>query len=145
MTTNDFIKQLQEISFTVDINDVDLQLKIYHEGYLVALVSSCSQFQVDTHWDFFVDLTIEQREKLLDLAVEYAKTPIEDRVEPEKYYWKLKGVDEYNYLNLFCQRQLNMGSKVQTKDHRTQFTEKEYHKLRGRFGFDDIFVKEEIE
>mgnify|MGYP001369109316 CR=1 FL=1 len=100
------------------------------------------------HNDYKITWNASNEEE--NLIREYAKTPIEEREEEKKYYWKLKGggkldndMSHFNY-----QKSANewfLSSKSNHLDIATQFTEKEFAELKSKLGIDLEFEKENEE
>jgi|LSQX01.1.fsa_nt_gb hypothetical protein len=86
----------------------------------------------DTDWVCFGELSLDKKEFLVDLATEYAFTPLEERVEPKKYYVRPKWIrlakDEVlNYHRL--RKGWSLDSKSNLTNIKTQFTLDELKEL----------------
>ena len=73
--------------------------------------------------------------KLGELCVEYAKTPIDEREEKEKFYLqqikKFYDDEEIRYLNFDTEQNVYfISSKSQYDCYKTQFTQKEIDKIK---------------
>ena len=98
MKTNQFIKEIKSMEFIV--KELHYNLAIYEDNdYTLAHVSKKEVGVLVTDFPNFYRLEHDTKLQLLDLLIEYAKTPIEDREEDEKYYYRLKGFGEEGYLN----------------------------------------------
>ena len=87
-------------------------------------------------WDW-IDKDVQ--EKLFDLLIEYAKTPIEDREEEKKFYLRHKwlNLDTDNYLHL----DVDDGSCMLDDDEefsytKIKLTEKEIKEIKKKFDTD---------
>lgn len=96
MTTNEFIKKVEELGYEIKKNTyfgmVCLDI-LNNKGDRVASVNSQQPYDIYTSAMFYLE-NEENQSKLFDLLVEYAKTPIEERVEQKKYLLlpKLEGL-----------------------------------------------------
>lgn len=148
MKTKKFIKEVEELGFRFLQCTKDIE--IYYENYQVAYIFWHWRFYVGTTCWFRDHLPKELQEKLYDLIDEYARTPIEDREEQQKFY--LKFITESNnsrhYLNYresFNSIELN--NKTDLDGYKTQFTQKEIDELKKKLGvtfsdFEQIPIEE---
>ena len=134
MKTNQFIKEIKSMGF--DVKELHYNLAIYEDNdYTLAHVSKKEAGVLATDFPNFYGLEHDRKLQLLDLLNEYAKTPIEDREEEEKYYYKLKGFME-KYLNVFehaegVQYILDGAKEAELlgNSFKTQFTDAEFEAL----------------
>lgn len=95
MKTKEFIKRVEELGFEYEKAE-EVYFIYDNEGTEYASVCHTTPNQIsnmERAWDW-LDKNVQ--EKLFDLLIEYAKTPIEDR-EEEKYYlvkFTLKEIEE---------------------------------------------------
>ncbi|WP_051145881.1 hypothetical protein [Anaerococcus senegalensis] len=84
MKTNEFIKRVDELGFKAHkgVTCID----IVSDGFTVAKVSTYRVYVINSFC--FVDVEWTNQDKLFNLIVEYAKTPIEDRKEETRFYLK---------------------------------------------------------
>ena len=134
LTTKKFIKEVEELGFRFLQCTKDIE--IYYENNQVAYVCWYRRFYVGITYKF-CDLPKELQEKLFNLLVKYASTPLEDREAPQKYYLKFKLKTNYsdNFLNLnttFDWFEIN--TKSNSDKFQTQFTQKEIDEIKKRFG-----------
>lgn len=119
MTTKEFIKRVERLGYRAVMRPNGVAVKTTGNG-TIAFICVSAEHKIDS----YNALTISV--ELFDLMVEYAKTPVKEREEPEKYYLRAEGhEDEYgNYLNM-------RGGKVFISNSftdsfcQTQFTEEE--------------------
>lgn len=132
MKTSEFKKRVEELGYSV----INSKYTIYvnKDEILLAIIEKGRQYKLETY-----NLTAEQNaEELLDLCVEYAKTPINEREEEEKFYLKkMKSFynedydEEYAYLNVFTKSEYFMlNNSKQGNCYKTQFTQKEIDKIK---------------
>lgn len=128
MKTKEFIKKVEELGFAV--NTVENYYVILNKILVCAEICRTSNR---------VNLFHECLEKndLLKICVEYARTPIEEREEEEKFYLqKMKTFydtcdEEYAFLNLDMDDNTFFLSDVGQYDNcKTQFTQKEIDKIK---------------
>ena len=91
MKTNQFIKEIKSMGF--DVKELHYNLAIYEGNeFTLAHVSKKEVGVLATDFPNFYRLEHDTKLLLLDLLNEYAKTPIEDRKEVEKFKLKQKGI-----------------------------------------------------
>lgn len=128
MKYSEFIKEIEDLGFNV--GEFDFDIRVVDEGTSCLRVSkeAINTLTVDRY--LWVD---EKNIKLLEKAIELAKTPIEDREDEKLYYVKLID-DELEYLN---QNKLNKICTLSTKEEnnftQTKFTEKEIKEIDERY------------
>ncbi len=127
----------------LECSDCSTIIPIYHDGDLVSLVSKNTKFLAGTVYNSFRYLPKELQEKLYNLIDEYARTPIEDREEQQKFYLKFiiessKSCHYLNYRESFNSIELN--NKTDLDGYKTQFTQKEIDELKKKLGvtFSDL-------
>ena len=127
MKTKQFIKEIKSMGF--DVKELHYNLAIYEGNeFTLAHVSKKEVGVLVTDFPNFYRLEHDTKLQLLDLLIEYAKTPIEDREEDEKYYYRLKGFGEEGYLNREV-ADIYLSDSSQIIDCQTQFTDKEFEAL----------------
>lgn len=143
MKTNEFIKVVEELGYLVDDSYVYWQIR-NEENLLVAVVYKNALSRISTDFVGWWNIEDEDKSKLLDLIVEYAKTPIEDREEEKKFYLRHSWVmtefgDEY-YL---CKSYNTAGDisyvfrlSYITHDETWLFTLKEIEEIKKKFDTD---------
>lgn len=149
MKTKEFIKKVEELGYDSEISREDVLIK--RDGCIFAMISRTSPYTMSTYTAFKVKHTDE----LLDLCVEYAKTPIEEREgeEKEKKYY-LRALDSASaimgrYLNF--DKSLNiyfLHSNCQYDDYKTRFTKKEIDEIKKELNtdlleFEQVLVEED--
>ena len=88
MKTSEFIARVEELGFSVKekkytyTNEAWLIVREVEHAAIMG-VEKNTRFLMDTDYDSFIYLDYDLREELFGLAVEYARTPIEER-EMEK-------------------------------------------------------------
>nr|DAH03987.1 MAG TPA: hypothetical protein [Caudoviricetes sp.] len=127
MKTSEFIKIVEELGYNCFTNESCI---LINKGYpWIATIA--------LHRMYYMELWTNDN-KLGELCMEYARTPIEEREEEEKFYLqKMKSFyDNYynettNFLNVRKdQDRYDLGTTEQTFMIRTQFTQKEIDKIK---------------
>lgn len=77
MKTKEFIKRIEELGYKAHKRIT--QIDIVSDGFTVATVSTKRMYVINSFC--FVDVEWKNQDKLFDLIVEYAKTPIDEREE----------------------------------------------------------------
>lgn len=140
MKTKEFIKRIEQLGYLVNEGYADWQISRISKGQdlLVAIVNKNNLSRISTDFVGWWDISDEDKSKLLDIIVEYAKTPIEDRKKEKKYYLRHKWLrsDDFNYLcfdNIFEIYNLN---PCGFKELKTEYTEKEIEEIKQKFDTD---------
>ena len=122
MKTTEFIKAVEELGFITASTTKLIRVKD-QEGIGLVLVRKDKWLELDTLWNPGVT------EQLFDLAVDYAKTPIDEREEPKKYHLKhkyLHGNSTFNFLNLNKDRSFySLSTNKCSAIYQTEFTQEE--------------------
>ena len=151
MKTNEFIKKVNELGFNV----IEKQFIYANETWLIVReaehatimgVEKNTRYMIAIDHGRFEYLDDDTKEELFNIAVEYAKTPIEEKKEEKKYYLRLPIFgydDEQNYLNL--ERDTGkylFGSKKNIDGYQTQFSQKEIDEMKKKYNLDSFEVAE---
>ena len=88
MKTKELIRKIELIGYGAEEVERVGEVRVFHNGFLCATVSVSSFLSLDTHHFMFDELVESEREALYNLLDEYARTPVEDREEEEKYYYR---------------------------------------------------------
>ena len=148
MKTNEFIKRVEELGFSVKekkytyANEVWLIVREVEHAAIMG-VEKNTRFLIDTDYASFIYLDDDLREELFNIAVEYAKTPVEERKEEEKkYYLKLpclrKGSQYLNYNKSTGTYITAM--KGEYLNYQTKFTMEEIEKLKEKYNLDSFEI-----
>lgn len=165
MTIDELKKEIKQLS---DENGIMLRLMKLDEYICVqrqyglwqeiAFVGLDENFIIDTYNDLFETQEEEIKEKLFNILIEFAKTPIDEREEEKKYQYKLKGkywwilkdfeVDKI-YLNFivseYCKNPLLLNDCEDLPSDKTIFTDKEIKEVAEKFDVDlEMFDKIEV-
>lgn len=152
LTTKEFIREVQELGLkTSEKSD---SILIYDGYYQAACVYKNELFSINTSYAAFDNLSEELQEKLYNLIDEYARTPLDEREEPQKYYLRFTALTEIgdcNYLN-YCatEETIYLSNHITKIVAQTQFTQKEIDEIKEKFGvtlsdFEQIPVDEYCE
>lgn len=152
LTTKEFIKEVKKLG--LEVRKYANLITIYYENEIVARVNNRKMFFTDTLFLAFDDLSKELKENLYNLVDEYARTPLEDREKPQRFYLRFTALTEdsdSNYLNYYMSTDtLGLCSPYQEDEWQTEFTQKEIDDIKKRFGvtlsdFEQIPVDEYCE
>lgn len=138
MKTKEFIKRVDILGFKTHKNNYCDGTKYFviQNSFDVTMchVAINKLFEMDIRFSEYMS------ETLVDLIVEYAKTPVEDREEEKKFYLKhrfLVEVGDCNYLNSdHSLREFYLNDKSQSEKIQTQFTLKEIEEIKKKFDTD---------
>ena len=135
MKTKEFIKRVEELGYDVNLRNNYIQIIRYEfvavVVYIDVMYSIAFHQIIKTSWN--------NGDKLFDLIVEYAKTPVDKREEEKKFYLRhrwIKGcVIMYLYrntLNGYCY----LGDKKCRPHRQKMFTLKEIEEIKKKFNTD---------
>lgn len=141
MKTKEFIQKVEELGYLIKDCYVYWQIR-NKENSVVAIVDKNVLFKFSTDfndWDYILD---DDKDKLLSLIVEFARTPSEDREEEEKFLIQHKYLVSKNLLpvNLVWNklkdvyRSINL--KVDNHIYQAQFTFREYEEIKKKLNTD---------
>lgn len=136
LTTKEFIKEVEKLGLEVD--EVINTISIYDGNDELAYIRKDKRFYVCTYFEFSEYLSEELQEKLYNLIDDYARTPLEEREEPQKVYLRFAGSVNngiFNYLNYDLEKNfLRLNDSHQLPKCKTQFTQKEIDEIKEKFG-----------
>jgi len=141
MKTKEFIKKVEELGYSFSSSYYCWEIR-NKKNHLIAVVSKDVLYKISTdsaYWDVIPD---EDKNKLLELIVEFASTPVEDREEEKKFLIQHKYLVSKNLLpvNLAWNklkdvyRSINL--KVDNHIYQAQFTFKEYEEIKKKLNTD---------
>ena len=132
MTYEEFLKGVDELGFKVGNHFENLKITNV-KNETVAYVHKENVGEVDTFHYGFKSLETSEKLKLLDLCVELAKTPLEER-ESKKYFLKHKFIfDKQAYLAK-NEKYFWLMIKIRTDADYQQFTLDEIEGIKEKFG-----------
>lgn len=144
MKTKEFIKRVEELGYDAKKANNTTHILIHVDWFKTPIyVGTKQKNKINTD-----NLIVP--DELFDLVVEYARTPIDEREEQTKYYWKVKGLGNkaehtfYFKYNPYDALWLLGGNKIELDIYKTQFTEKRFKELKEYLGIELEFEKEEI-
>lgn len=132
MKTKEFIKQVRSLDYEVDIRHGEMRISWYGEECVC----------IDLKHQFGVYIYPRNlgnnAHRLFVICMEYARMPIEEREEEEKFYLqKIKDFYEcyldknLAFLNFkTSDKTYFLNTKRTTQDYKTQFTQKEIDKIK---------------
>ena len=141
MKTKEFIKKVEELGYSLN-NRYYHYLEIRNKkNYLIAVVSKDVLYKISTDSGYWDDISDEDKNKLLGLLIEYAKTPIKDREEEKKYYLRHKYFKCTNGDSRYFQIYESNGTPwlnamYTVMGYKKQFTLKEIEEIKERFDTD---------
>lgn len=150
MRTKEFVKRVEELGYEVKIRETNC--KIFNNDMAVGSVDNLTYMRMTNYCFEYGHLCDEDKEKLFDLMIEYAKTPIKDRKEEKKFYLRhkwLENSDEFNYLNYEIGLDNYTLHDASDKSWvRVKFTLKEIEEIKEKFDtdladFEMVEVKDE--
>lgn len=149
MKTEEFIKKVKSLGFEVEKEDT--WINIYFKYNDERGPFKVADVLLNKYKAFWVDYYFCKETGLLNILKEYAKTPVRDREDPKRYYYKYKKEKGRNeYLVTLTDHDGKLGpnwnvrtnkSAYQNKNWVNSFSEEEYEELRKRaikYGFETI-------
>lgn len=132
MKTKEFIKKVEDLGYDIEMDGYEVFIKC--EGCILSRVASQRPYTINTRAAF----EVKHAKELFDLCVEYARTPIDERGEEEKFYLqKIKDFYEcyldknLAFLNFkTSDKTYFLNTTRTTQDYKTQFTQKEIDKIK---------------
>lgn len=147
------MKEVQKLGFETLENTESISI-LYGCGK-VAYVYKNEIFSVDTGYISFDNLSKELKEKLYNLIDKYARTPLDEREEPQKFYlkhkWLTNNNSSFNCLNFYVdENKYFIESDSNMCGFKTQFTQAEIDKIKEKFNtnlddFEQIPIEEDEE
>lgn len=134
LTTKEFIKEVKKLGFIVEEDTGAIEIYLNNER--IAYVYRYEIFSANTAYIPFDVLSKEFVEKLYNLIDAYARTPLEEREEPERFFLKFKIEidDDCRYLNYYKEEdELTLDNSLDTSSFQTLFTDKELKELKEKF------------
>ena len=146
MKTKQFIKEIKSMGFDVE-ETYDILAILDDNETLIATVPKEEFAGLVTNYLGFYRLDYNTKLRLLNLLIKYAKTPIEDREEEEKYYLKLRGIDGRRFLNAISDySEYFIEDKIQVSgDIITQFTQSEIDEMPECYKHPAVWEKIKVE
>lgn len=144
MKTKELITRVDELGYLFENRSANWQITT-KDGLIIAEVSKISSYKFSTDFDGWIDVPDEDKIKLLDLIVEYARTSIEDRLEEEKkFYLKHKWfMTEFGDKYYLCKCYNSVGDvsyanriSYSIRDEIWLFTLKEIEEIKETFDTD---------
>ena len=137
MKTKDFVKKVEALGYDTELYPSHVIIKT--SNILVANVYTQRLYEINTRSIVNVELT--HKEELFDLIIKYAKTPIDEREEPKKYYLRHRWMrnEKLKYLELDTQNdEWYLGHKYDTTfvTAKNEFTLKEIEEIKEKFDTD---------
>ena len=138
MKTKEFIKRVEGLGFEVKF--FNNRIYILANNFTISVAYINRERAINTYKPILIDFKNE--DKLFDIMIEYAKTPIEDREEEKKFWIQHKFMVSKNLLpvNLVWNklkdvyRSINL--KVDSHIYQAQFTFKEYEEIKKKLNTD---------
>ena len=147
MKYTEFEAKVKEISDTLNVKYRGDSVCVYKTGQIIVRVGKRRKYAVSTignEWDWITD---PAGGKLYTLATELAATPIEEREEPKKYYYRIPYITfSDSYLNYDSDDHVVFyHDKTPSQTYQTQFTREEYATLAKEHGIPEgVHISEEV-
>lgn len=131
MKTKEFIKKIEKMGYDIEI--AYDTIRVTYAGGILARIDKVKPYTLDTKATF----EVKHVKELFDLCAEYARTPIEEREEEQKFYLqKMKSFydnrdEEYAFLNFDITRQVYcLNNTMGNAKFKTSFTQQEIDKIK---------------
>lgn len=132
MKTKEFIKRVKELGYK--IIETSLYIFVDKNGAALAMISKEQQYKIET----FNILSEACGDELFSICYEYARTPIDERGEEQKFYLqKIETFydefyrEKYSFLNFKPNgNYFRLHSAKEAYNFKTQFTQKEIDKIK---------------
>lgn len=124
----------------------------------IASIKLEKRYSFSTAWRAFSELPEALQEELLNLIIEFARTPVEEREEEKRYQYRLKEIYwwmsdktlmDYQYLNLRSyecnKKKILLNTNKDCIGYKAKFTDKEIQEVVKEFDVDlTMFDKIEV-
>lgn len=135
MKTKEFIKRVKDLGLACE-KAKEVYIIYDYDGHEYASVCHTIPNRIsnmEIAWDL---LDKDTQNELFDIIVEYAKTPIEEREDEQKYYLKHRFLN--SNVNQFLNRDLTshifgLSTKKDYSALQTKFTQKEIDKIKEKY------------
>ncbi len=129
-------KQIKALSskYSVRLDRFNGEFNVDYKGLETAYVSTINQYSVGVWFEKYFE-TLPSSDELYMIMAELASTPIDERVEKNKYFIHVLEGNK-GYLNIRIQtNEMLLDNSLEMYDIKTKFTDKEIEQLKQR---DDI-------
>ena len=148
LKTKEFIKEVRSLG--LEIAESLYEISIYDGNDELAYIRKDKRFYVCTYFEFSEYLSEELQEKLYNLIDKYARTPLEEREDQERFFlkFKIETDDDCKYFNYDKNDdEPKLDNSLETSNFQTRFTQKEINDIRRKFGltlsdFEQIPIEE---
>lgn len=146
MKTKEFIKRVEELGFEAWISG-SIAYVLKDGRYEVARIKTKRACAIDFFYLLNETLDKEISEKLFDIIVEYAKTPVKDREEEKKFYLRHKWMTTLGGFPKGLRINIGTGTAdveqmIPMIGYKNQFTKKEIEEIKEKFDTDLADFKE---
>lgn len=140
MKTKEFIKRVEELGFEAWISG-SIAYVLKDGRYEVARIKTKRACAIDFFYLLNETLDKEISEKLFDIIVEYARTPIEDREEEKRFCLEHKNQRSVDgsalYFTIYISHNfLLVKSQVISENLKQKFTLKEIKEIKEKYDID---------
>lgn len=137
MKTKEFIKRVEELDFDVEIHKQCI--KITRKNLIIAVTNTNKRYALDVFNPFNEEW--ENGDELLDLLVEYARTPLDEREEEKKFYlrhryFKCTNGDSRYFQIYEPDGNPWLNAMYSVMGYKKQFTLKEIEEIKKKFDTD---------
>lgn len=127
MTTEEFEKEINSLGYEIESSGYNIIVCVDGDG--VVFVSKTHRFEIDTFNYEFSCLSDSEKDKLMDIVLRYARTPVAKREKRYKIKSNLKNYS--NYINYDIKdKKCFLGDGLDTEDFKTIFTELEVDSMK---------------
>ena len=138
MKTKEFIEKVEELGF--EVKTYETTYVIFNNGAQVASIDNLIPMQLSNYHREYDKLNNFDKEKLFDLLVEYARTPIDERGDKKRYCLQKKNLEffeTYRYLTIDIENNtFSLDVCAESANTTFKFTQKEIDEIKERFNTD---------
>ena len=150
MKTKEFIEQVEKMGFQVCEEKKYIEVMLKGSLMRIAIVSKDEIYSLRTTYQSYENLDDGIKSKLFELITKYARTPLQDREIPKRYYLKLK-IRNFLYSNDYTINQCKkdgsfiLSNELESLVYKTKFTQSEIDAMPKELqeAFDKIHVQDE--
>lgn len=138
MRTKEFIKKVEELGLKTYWNGRYIDILNGPENLPFCTVCRTETMQINNDDEIWNLLPENKKEQLFALLIAYAKTPINERKEPKKYYLKHRWIGNgwWQYLNLLDDGTYYIKDRDLIEGIKNTFTLKEIEEIKEKYNTD---------
>ena len=142
MKTKEFIKAVEALGLTVDVDDEEIVVNVGYYEYTVSVINRKERYTISNTYLGWRELDGLQKSYLFELINDYASTPVDEREEEKKFLIQHKYLVSKNMfpVNIVWHRLKDVyrliNCKVDNHIYQAQFTRAEIEEIKEKYNTD---------